>query len=179
MSGTVQVVTPADTVEALRAVVKRAQAGDNEAVQALSKQFKDKPEGLVLLAGGDLAAMAIDRVYTSAFGRDQKFFEVGVRAKMSLIRSELGGPSPTPIESMIVDSIVLAWTQAHIAALQAAGADEKRDCEFYEKRHERANRRMMHGLKSLAHVRRLNVGQLLAAIQTTGDNSPVNVKVKM
>lgn len=169
--------TPADTPEALRGLVKRAQGGEVEAVKALRDQFASNPEGLVRLAGGNLASMALDRAYARAFGNDQRLFEVGVRAKLELLRGSLEGEAPSAIESMIIDSIALAWFQCYIAAIQADQAEEKRDCDFFERRHERAHRRMMHGLKSLAHVRRLNVGQLLAAIQANG-NSTVNVAIK-
>jgi hypothetical protein len=173
-----KVHTPADTPEAIRAMVRRAQAGDGEAVKALRDQFAHAPEGLVKLAGGDLARMALDRAYTRAFGSNQRFFEVGCRAKLQSLRESLEGEQPTPIESMVIDSILLAWFQAHVAAIQADQAEEKRDADFFERRHERAHRRMMHALKSLAHVRRLNVGSLLAAIQQNGDNATLNVAIK-
>ena len=79
----------------------------------------------------------------------------GRLAGYELLRSDLGGIDPTPIELLLVDRLVLYVAEADVAAEQA-----RRSKQFesgYEALRERAERRLQSATKSLVAVRRVNV----------------------
>lgn len=71
------------------------------------------------------------------------------------LRDELAGPSPTPLERLLVDRVVLGY-HADAAAAQAAGRElTPAQLGHLQKRQERAQRSYLAAVKALAVVRKL------------------------
>src|SRR5436305_2030287 len=89
----------------LSKLVKRAQIGDASALPAVRKLLED-PAAVDIL-GGDLARQAEHSLIDAAAGKNLAFREALTR-KLQLLREELAGPSPTPIERLPVERVVAA-----------------------------------------------------------------------
>lgn len=73
------------------------------------------------------------------------------------IRAELAGPAPSPLERLWVERIVVCWLLANQLDLAdaCAGSRSLTLAEFDAKRADRAHRRFLSAVKTLAEVRRL------------------------
>jgi len=76
---------------------------------------------------------------------------------MAALHLDIVGPAPTPLERLLADRIVLCWLQVHYADIVCArvqgGTVQQR--EYYQRCQERAQRRYLSAIRSLACVRRL------------------------
>ena len=106
-------------------------------------------------------------------GEDNLAFREALNRKLASLREELEGPSPSPTEWLLVDRIVACWLQVQEAEFHGAQADnyDAPKANFHLKRQDRAHRRFLSGMKTLATVRKLAVPTLQVNI---GDNQ-VNV----
>ena len=91
------------------------------------------------------------------------------------MRRELAGPGATPLERLLVDRVVscwlvLQWAEYHFAAAQGESLPWERS-GFLEGRLDRANRRYMAAIRSLAATRRL----LAPTVQVDVGQHQVNV----
>ena len=158
--------------ERLRAndVLQRAQRGDQKAVVELERLIDTKPDlwnGL-----GDLARQATWAWLELISGGIRPLSEATAR-EMNALRLELAGPSPTPLERLLADRVVLCWLQVHhadMACARAEGLSIQRG-DYYQRRQERAQRRYLSAIRSLACVRRL----LLPGVQVNIAAPQVNV----
>lgn len=85
-----------------------------------------------------------------------------VRCKLDEMKAELGGPSPGPLEVLLVERVLACWLQAHYADASYAQARGPGSTAAVRtelmKRQESAQRRYLASLKQLAVVRKLQVG---------------------
>src|SRR5262249_8806901 len=79
--------------------------------------------------------------------------------KLELLRGELAGPNPAPLERLLVERVVTCWLQLHYLELLHASQDTlslvQRTC--WERCLDRAQNRYLSALKTLALVRKLAV----------------------
>ena len=148
-------------VAGLADLVARARQGDREVLPALRAYLDDHPE--VWRVVGDLAVQAREIWLDLVAGSDMLLAE-SIRKKMDDMRLELAGPSPTPLESLLVERILVTWLQvSHADAMagQARGPGATAAVrQELAKRQESAQRRYLASVKQLAVVRRLGAGQL-------------------
>jgi hypothetical protein len=163
-------LTPAEN---LRALVDRAQAGDASTLPALRDLLRDP--GMVDSLGGDLAGQAERSLINAAAGKNLLFREALVR-KLELLRADLGGAQPTPLERLLVSRVVACWLQVQIADTQYAQADNLTVAQgdYYQRRQDRAHRRFLSAVRTLALVRRLALPVLLQQINVAA-RQQVNV----
>jgi hypothetical protein len=175
--------TPA-AVEKVREFLKQAQKGDASTLPAL-RQYLQDPAAVDML-GGNLAQQAEQSFIRAASGEDLAFREALAR-KLELLRAELAGPDPTPVERLLVERIVACWLQVQDADIRYAQAKNLSIDwgEYYQRRMDRAHRRYLSALKTLALVRRLavpvlqvniarkqvNVGRARLVGQTEGEDA--------
>jgi hypothetical protein len=152
---------PASLEDQIQALGLRARGGDRTAVPQLRKLFDQHPERLMLLGGGDMAEVAkaklIDKIVRGddVVGREAKL------RRIDQLRDELAGPNPTPIERLLADRAALCWAELHnadarIFGLLGEGLDTRR-AAFLDQYRDRAHRRYLTALKTLATVRKLAV----------------------
>ena len=146
----------------LRDFVNRAHQGDSEALVKLREVFKSNPDGLIAIAGGDISQHARDEIL-EGHSSSSKLMQEAVSLKVDRIRDDLAGPSPTPIERILAERAALCWLDAYRADFVVAKIMNKKDgyqqksVEFHEARRDRAHRRFLSAIKTLATVRKLAV----------------------
>src|SRR5205085_2151017 len=94
--------------------------------------------------------------------------------KLELLRAELAGPNPTPLERLLVERVVACWLQVQDADVRYAQAMKQATMawsEFHQRRMDRAHRRYLSALKTLAQVRKL----ALPVLQVNIARKQVNV----
>ncbi|MDY3560234.1 hypothetical protein R5W23_001460 [Gemmata sp. JC673] len=147
---------PKTTAE-IRALLKRTHAGDESTVPVVRKMLQDP--ACVHLFGGDLAHEVVAS-FTRAMAGDNVSFREAVLRKLELLRAELLGENPTPVERVLVERVVACWLQVQDAELRAAQGQKDtsfRQAEFHQHRMDAANRRFLAAVKTLAQVRKLAI----------------------
>jgi hypothetical protein len=134
----------------------RARKGDKSTVPTLRKILKDR--NAVESLGGNLAKKAEEAFITTAAGEHLVFREA-LTAKMELLRAELAGPNPTPIERLLVERVVACWLQVQDADVRYAQAKDLslKWYEYYQRRMNHSHKRYLSALKTLALVRKLAI----------------------
>lgn len=158
------------TAADLNGLVERARAGDSSTLPVL-RRLLDIPE-VVDLLGGDLAQQVEHSFVWALAGNDLAFREALSR-KLGLLRVELAGPDPTPLERLLVERVVACWLQVQDADIRYAQATNLSGARLddYQRRMDRAHRRYLAALKTLALVRKL----ALPVLQVNIARSQVNV----
>lgn len=144
-------------VEEMRALIERAQRGDESTLPVIRK-IVERPEGVALLHG-DLAVQAEQSLVKVMGGKNLAYREAITR-KLEMLRAELLGENPTPVERLLVERAVACWLQvqeADIRYAQNQGTMSFKQADCHERRIDAANRRYLAALKTLALVRKLAV----------------------
>jgi hypothetical protein len=141
-------------IDLLRKLVARANAGEMWAIRRLKGVLDDNPS--FWRRAGDLTAVAEQAWITLVAGSDRLAIECTKR-KLAELKDELQGSNPTPMESLLVDTIAVAWLGCQHAEIQASapttGSIEQATWKL--KRAESSQRRLLTATKTLATVRTL------------------------
>jgi hypothetical protein len=165
-----ELAAPATRAE-LDALLKRARAGDKSTVPALRKLLQDP--ATVRVFGGDLAEQ-VEQSFVGGIARDDIAWREALTRKLELLRTELLGPSPSPVERLLVERVVACWLQVQDAEIRFAQNQTKlsiQQGDYHQRRMDAANRRYPAALKTLALVRKLAV----PALQINVARKQVNV----
>lgn len=144
-----------DRVADFRAIVKRADAGDQAALPIVKQMFTDLPA--LWDAYGNLATRAENAMIGLIAGKSVLTREA-VRKKVASIRGDLAGSEASPLERLLVERVGACWLQAYQADLAyARGLIESSpaEVEHLQRRQDRAGRQYLRALGTLATVRRL------------------------
>jgi hypothetical protein len=149
--------------EELRKLIKRAQNGDTSTLPVLRMLLQDP--GAVNRFGGNLAEQAEQSLIRAAAGDDLVFHEA-LTCKLEMLRDELGGSNPTPVERLLVERIVTCWLQVQDADVRYAQAKNLslEWGDYYQRRMDRAHKRYLSALRTLALVRKLALPVLVQQI---------------
>jgi hypothetical protein len=152
---TAEVALPVGVAE-LRKFLQRAEGGDTSTLPALRKMLQD-PAAVDQL-GGDLARQAELSLIQAAAGENLAFKEALTR-KLGLLRAEVAGPSPTHVERLLAERVAACWLQVQDADIRYAQAKNLslEWGDYYQRRMDRAHKRYLSALKTLAQVRKLAV----------------------
>jgi hypothetical protein len=151
---------PADAIpanpEQMGKLLKRAESGDVSTLPVLRKIVQE-PEGVRLL-GGELAEQAQQSFIHAAAGENLAF-QVAMTRKLELLRAELSVPDQTPLERLLVERVVACWLQVQDADVRyAQGKNLTPEWgDYYQRRMDRAQKRYLSAIKTLAVVRKLAV----------------------
>jgi hypothetical protein len=138
------------------ALTDRAQKGDKTALPALREVLKD-PAAVDLL-GGNLASQALLTLIEKFSGKNLLFKE-SLRRKLELLRAEVAGPNPTPLECLLVERVVATWLHLHHLEMIYAGKESMglQLGAYYQHSISSAQKRYLAAIKTLALVRKLAV----------------------
>jgi hypothetical protein len=107
---------------------------------------------------------AITRLIDWAAGKDASgTTKARLRDELRSVAAELAGPSPSPVERMLAETVAVAWFSVRLCeAIHAAGVTSEKglslaQSEHSQRRLDRAHRRFLNSVKVLAHIRRLAV----------------------
>jgi hypothetical protein len=156
--------------EELKALLLRAAEGDDSALPVV-RRLLSNPEAVNLL-GGNLAELA-ETAFVRAAAGDNLLFQEALTRKLELLRAELAGPNPLPLERLLVERVVACWLQVQDADVRYAQARDLsgQRLDDYQQRMDRAHRRYLSALKTLALVRKL----ALPVLQVNIARNQVNV----
>jgi hypothetical protein len=113
--------------------------------------------------------------WASGDGPKSKLAEI-LRQEMQTQIEAFAGPAPSPIEQALAETATLSWFALRFYEAAYAGASQSRDgltikqAEFHLRRIDRAHRRFLSTLKTLATIRRL----ALPALQINVASQQVN-----
>lgn len=144
------------TGDGIRDLVRRAEAGDASTLPAI-RELLAQP-GAVAGLGGDLARRAQESLIT-AYAGDNLLAREAIATRLEELRTELAGPSPTPVERLLAERAAVCWL--HVYQLEVLSAGKLRQgmgaglAEHFQKTLDRAHKRYLSALKALADVRRL------------------------
>jgi hypothetical protein len=140
----------------LLALTDRAQKGDKTALPDLRQLLKEP--ALVDALGGDLAKQA-QLALINKFSGENLMLRESVTRKLELMRNELAGPNPAPLERLLIERIVACWLHLHHLEMVYAGK-ESISLElglYYQRSISSAQTRYLGAIKTLALVRKLAV----------------------
>jgi hypothetical protein len=158
------------TADDLENLIARAKRGDEGTLPRLRDLLRDP--ALVDALGGDLAGQVERSLVYPGAGQDLAFREAILR-KLELLREVLAGPNPTPVEKLLVERAVTCWLQVQFAELRVAQAKNPTIAQgdYQQRLIDRAHRRYLSALKTLALVRKL----ALPVLQVNIAKKQVNV----
>jgi hypothetical protein len=137
----------------MRQLLLRAQGGDPAVLPQLRELLDARPALWQRL--GDLGGHVEEALLGLAAGKSLLARE-SVRRRMDELRAELAGPAASPVETLLVNRVVICWAQCHLADLDAAQkARAGPQGAHTERRQSGAQARYLAALKQLVLVRKL------------------------
>lgn len=163
---------PERTPEEWADLRRRGEAGDTEAIGELTYLHHDIDD--TGIDDGDLAARAEREVIYLATSTIAE--EAALARYVAEMRTNLDGPSPSPIERLLVDGVVTCWLDVSLVrerwahALKAGAVGSLKDIDRLL---DSAQRRYLDAHKTLATVRRL----IIPVVQVNMAKQQVNMVV--
>jgi hypothetical protein len=164
---------------ASRELIAQAEKGDSEALSEVQRLFDESPGAWTTF--GDLAANTQRSWIQLMAGQDELLREAAERY-LEKMQAEIGGPSPTPLERLLVDRIATCWLalqQAETAYAQNLRRLDSDQGEYYQRRIDRTQRRYFEAIRSLALIRRMlqpmvqvNIAERQVNIATPAEGLP-------
>jgi hypothetical protein len=140
-------------VNEIRSALERAQKGDETALPLVRKALEDP---VLFDLAGDLANMSRLTLIDKFSGKNQVVKEA-LTQKTQLLLAEVAGPTPTPLEKLLASRIVSCWL--HVYHLEQIYANKDSMAlelaQHYQKCIDRAHKRYLSAIKTLATVRKL------------------------
>jgi hypothetical protein len=140
------------------ALAGRVENGDRTALAALREALQNP--ATVDLLGGDLAGRVQQKViakFRSKKDTPNPLLKESLTRKLELLRVELAGPNPTPLERLLIERVVTCWLQLHFLELVEAGQETLSVAQmtWWERCLDHAQKRYLSAIKTLAVVRKL------------------------
>jgi hypothetical protein len=177
-SGKPQESTPAVPQESAKpltygeqlALARRAEKGDRTALAELRELFRDPV--VINRLGGDVAQQA-QLALIEKFTKGNPVVRETLQRKLTLLRAELCGSCPTPLERLLVERVVSCWLHVHQMDMLYAQQDSMSLAlgTYYQRCITSAQKRYLAAIKALALVRKL----ALPALQVNIADKQVNV----
>ena len=135
----------------LQTLVQRGMDGDRTVLPALRELLTTRPE---LWRHLRTLGMQVEHAWIQVLAGTDLVSQEVLAQQLQMLKVELGGPSPTPLEQILVERIVVCWLQMQQADLWAARHVTQHDT-WSEQRQDRAQGRLLAAVKALAQVRKL------------------------
>src|SRR5829696_4078065 len=166
-----------DKLTKLEELSDKAADGDKKARGELRRLLRESGSEVVREAS-ELARIGQWALIKTA-ARGEALAEEALVIRLDMMRSEIAGPDPSPLEVLLAEKIVSAWMltevlelflSAQLTALPKSQRMSHSVLKFYLGWQERAHRRLLSSIRELARVRRLQSGVL---------NSQTNVQINL
>jgi hypothetical protein len=155
----------------VKTLLKHAEQGDTTVLPALRAYMDLAPGHWEKL--GDLARATRMALIHQAAGEQNLVRQETIARKCTALTQELAGLTPSPLERLLVERIVLCWLHLHSAEglrLQMKEVTCQQEA-FHQQRISKAQARYLAAIRTLAQVRRLGV----PAVQINVGGQQVNV----
>jgi hypothetical protein len=148
----------------LRTLAERVEAGEKGAKRELRRAVYDSaPE--VIAQVSDIARKGHKMLIDTAAGGDP-LMEEALASRLNIMREEIAGEDPTPLEVLLVERVVSCWLLVELlealTSAQLQTGEHMRDkrvphsfLKFILKWQESAQRRYLSAIRELARVRKL------------------------
>lgn len=156
-----------------KALITKAQNGDANAAAAIWRDIRGHADlrAEMVRDWGDMARHSRLTLISRMFPKDE-LVHIATRAKIADMTSELCGPNPTPLETLLVERVCTCWlTLAYFEMAYTQGEFSINQANFHLKRIDGAHRRYLDSIKALATVRKLQ----LPTVQVNIGEKQVNV----
>ncbi|MEN6371847.1 MAG: hypothetical protein ABFD64_07510 [Armatimonadota bacterium] len=154
---------PANTqndIRTIRALVKRIEGGQTSALPELRQAIDCTPA--IMEDYGNLAKITERSLIRTIYGGDI-LAEEATRKKLKAMREGIIGDDASPLVRLLVERVAICWLQVHhldtVYAQQMVNLSNRQQ-EFYQRSQERAHRRYMSAIRTLAQVKRLELPTL-------------------
>lgn len=146
------------TIDGLRTLFDRANDGDDTVLPQVHELLELNPQNAIPMLYGDLAANN-EATLIGRLASDNDARYAAIQKQVELKREELAGPDSSPLVNMLVDRIVVCWLQVQLGdqLCLETGWMTQPQMEHREKVRDRAHRRLLQAIKTLARVRKLAV----------------------
>jgi hypothetical protein len=158
-------------VAEVEALYKRATTGDAAAMGKLRKAL-DRVPGF----WADMSlARQVEEGHLMRIAGDNLVLKEGLRRELRALKDGLAGPSCSPLEHLLIERIAACWLQVQWADYR--GENIARDdltlaqADYRQRRQDRAHRRLLSGVRTLALVRKL----ALPVLQVNVAEQQINV----
>jgi hypothetical protein len=140
--------------EEVARLLERARNGDATVLPHLRRLLDESPESWQ--SYGDLAAQARASWVQLAAGQNLLLDECLTR-KAAELQKEIAGETPSPLEQLLVDRVVVCWLQVSFYDSLVAQTREYTPAKLrmLQQQHDGAQRRYLTAMKTLATVRKL------------------------
>jgi hypothetical protein len=146
----------AAALKELKALIVRIQNGDEGAVPRLREILRAMPE--LARKFVDPAVQTERSMIETYAGVDGHMVRETMPHTLEAFRAKLAGESPSPLEQLLVERIAATWLQLHyFETLYAQNINNLTilQSEFHQKRIDRAHRRHLSAIKTLAQIRKM------------------------
>jgi len=136
-------------------IIKRAQNGDRAVLPQVRALLKDAPAGGLMPVAENTQDSLLKAMYA-----DNLLALEDTRHQMTVLRRDLAGANPTPLETLLVERIGFCWLTLHYHEsiyAQIMGKLPGDAHKRFQDRIDRAQRRYLSSIKALAQVRRLQI----------------------
>jgi hypothetical protein len=149
-------------LEELKALSERAEAGDKGARRELRLALRRSTPAVIARAS-DIGRKAQSMLIRTAAAGDP-LVEEALKARLDVLRGEVAGEEPTPLEALLAERIVACWMllelleALHSAYFARGGGHERPSISYLlqmVKVQESAHRRLLASIQTLARVRKL------------------------
>jgi hypothetical protein len=140
----------------LKALIVRVQDGDEGAVPRLREILREAPE--LGRRFKDPAVQTEQSMIEAYAGGDGLVVREALPHALEAFRAKVGGESPSPLGQLLVERIAATWLQLHyFETLYAQNMDKLTiaQSELHQKRIDRAHRRHLSAVKTLAQIRKM------------------------
>jgi hypothetical protein len=140
--------------EDMALLLERAKKGDRSVLPKLREALDADPR--IWQNYGDLAQQSEASLIVLAAGENILLAE-SLQRKLSALKEDLGGPSPSPLERLLVERVTATWLQVNFYDGLIAQTKDTKNARWklIERHQDAATRRHLASIKALATVRKL------------------------
>ena len=163
---------PKDLKAELKTLIPKART-DAQAAAKVLQITRENGTFELFVKSMDIAFQA-EYSFVKSYAGDDELVKVMHEGRLKLLRAEVAGDNPTPLETLLAERIALCWLHVNLCETtlaQRGGDMTLAVAEYHQKRLDRAHKRYLGAIKALAQVRRLQ----LPAIQMNIGGKQVNV----
>jgi hypothetical protein len=155
-------------------VIKRAEKGDEGCLPQVRALLDDDEEGPWYLEHAGSPAEWLRRSLVDKMAGKHLVAKEAARKKLDAVQATLEGPNPAPIERLLAERAAFCWFTVSLYEERFVNRGEMSiaQAECLERRVDRAHRRFLSAVETLARVRKLAVPSLMVNI---AKNQQVNV----
>jgi hypothetical protein len=148
-------ITITEAPETLEVLVRRGMEGDREVLPAIRQMLDQVP---MLWQNAATLATRVERSWLQAITADDLVSREVLERQLAGIKTALAGPSPTMLETLLVDRIGACWLAVQQAELSSTDRLQYNGIALssaQENRLDKVHRRFLTAVRELARVRKL------------------------